>query len=345
MIVDTETEEKIQAAEKDHALKKEAKVTGDDLLFEELPGGQEATTILTKAPDLAAAEEVMEDDFSLLDGMVCGAPVVLKPLQASTPLSKTPFSKAREVCETPTGHRNVCVSIRPNESEKKVDRKQLDAISEDRAGDKSPSEGIGLDDNCDGAEGQVARPHSPDLFNTPVKGNDDSFDDFGIPDLPTSCTGEQKTAAAPEQVPKGAQMDEASEKKWSAKFSEFSFFDSVVVDAPGPQCTDGALREAERSAGVTGRSKQQDASSTTPKQHSSGAASKSKSGRALATKPAAAACSADGTPKTGRQTRAMASSAKSTPSRLSSSAVKGPMLKTLTPMATATDSDDEFFDL
>lgn len=85
----------------------------------------------------------------------------------------------------------------------------------------------------------------------------------------------------------------------------------------------GALREAERSAGVTGRSKQQDASSTTPKQHSSGAASKSKSGRALATKPAAAACSADGTPKTGRQTRAMASSAKSTPSRLSSSAVKG----------------------
>lgn len=35
-------------------------VTGDDLLFEELPGGQEATTILTKAPDLAAAEEVME---------------------------------------------------------------------------------------------------------------------------------------------------------------------------------------------------------------------------------------------------------------------------------------------
>lgn len=39
-------------------------------------------------------------------------------------------------CETPTGHRNVCVSIRPNESEKKVDRKQLDAISEDRAGDK-----------------------------------------------------------------------------------------------------------------------------------------------------------------------------------------------------------------
>lgn len=36
---------------------------------------------------------------------------------------------------------------------------------------KSPSEGIGLDDNCDGAEGQVARPHSPDLFNTPVKGD------------------------------------------------------------------------------------------------------------------------------------------------------------------------------
>ncbi|KAK6031018.1 hypothetical protein OSTOST_02835 [Ostertagia ostertagi] len=189
----------------------------------------------------------------------------------------------------------------------------------------------------------TSKSPSPDLFNTPVKGILSEFDD----DVKTS---EPRHLTNSHQVPMSGEVtriiDAGSKKSacgWSAKFSEFSFLDSIPTDASELKCTKEAPRKRTKQSSRELRHRSRDITSSKTPKHSSVATSKLDSARtSRSTGPSSSVRSTSSrTP----QEKSIAASVPSSSSSLpkgSSSRLKSHPSKAL---HFTMDSDDDFFDL
>ncbi|WKX97447.1 hypothetical protein Q1695_013252 [Nippostrongylus brasiliensis] len=211
------------------ATEKQEVVDENDVPLDAVTDVAEPKVRHTPEPTAIIAPEFDEDEFLSLDVNLSR----LKPLVSSTPINAPttitrPLPSMRE-CGTSSGIR----SRAPTFSVKRLKE-------EEKGGDEEAME---QDQNNQGeTSNTVPKSPSPDLFSTPVKGSNSS-DEFDFCGALSANTERNEGNAAPSRMAKDV---ETSAKKavggWSTKFSEFSFFDSVVVDAT----KDSEVKEEER---------------------------------------------------------------------------------------------------
>ncbi|EYC15526.1 hypothetical protein Y032_0036g3194 [Ancylostoma ceylanicum] len=172
-----------------------------------------------RPPLIEKGNSFEEDDFSMLD-IDPAAATVSKP----TVQNETPRRSARNALRATIGQ-----GVDPR-AENSTPRKNLQKslVAKNLPSEKKNSP-------ARAKRSPRKKTPSPDLFNTPVKeNNSDEFDDlFEIPDQQQVGKGQSRQPS-----PKSAKNDVGaapgkSERGWSVKFSEFSFFDDdLEVDQP-----------------------------------------------------------------------------------------------------------------